>query len=99
MSAADPGSIAIGHSLQGTQFAPAAGDVVPRSEGVRVSGKIAGTICIVCGAGMVSGKEVVSLILARGLRDAGRNPASIACRWGTGAFVRRFGCDGSRYGL
>jgi len=99
MSAADPGSIAIGHRLQGTQFAPAAGDVVPRSEGVRVSGKIAGTICIVCGAGMVSGKEVVSLILARGLRDAGWNPEFIAGRWGNGDFVRRLEGDGFRYEL
>src|SRR5258705_8025120 len=29
------------------------------------------TIELVCGAGIVSGKEVVSLLLAQGLRDAG----------------------------
>ena len=57
-----------------------------------------GTVCIVCGAGMVSGKEVVSLMLARGLRDAGWNPQFITSRWNDGDFVRRLECEGFSFG-
>ena len=58
-----------------------------------------GTVCIVCGAGMVSGKEVVSLSLARGLRDAGWNPQFITSRWNDGDFVRRLERDGFPFEL
>jgi glycosyltransferase involved in cell wall biosynthesis len=58
-----------------------------------------GTVCIVCGAGMVSGKEVVSLSLARGLRSAGWNPQFITSQWNDGDFVRRLECDGFSFGL
>jgi hypothetical protein len=42
------------------------------------------TILIVCGAGIVSGKEIVSLHLARGLRDAGWNLEFVTSSWGDG---------------
>ena len=55
------------------------------------------TIEIVCGAGIVSGKEIVSLHLARGLRDAGWNPEFVTSSWGDGEFVRRLEQDGFKY--
>jgi glycosyltransferase involved in cell wall biosynthesis len=58
-----------------------------------------GTVCIVCGAGMVSGKEVISLSLARGLRSAGWNPQFITSRWNDGDFIRRLQGDGFSFGL
>jgi glycosyltransferase involved in cell wall biosynthesis len=64
-----------------------------------MSGTATGTVCIVCGAGMVSGKEVVSLSLARGLRSAGWNPQFITSRWNDGDFVRRLEGDGFSFGL
>src|SRR5262249_26113791 len=57
------------------------------------------TVCIVCGAGMVSGKEVISLALARGLRNAGWNPHFITSRWNGGDFVRRLQGDGFSFEL
>ena len=54
---------------------------------------------IVCGAGIVSGKEIVSLLLARGLRDAGWNPEFMTSPWGDGEFVRRLEQDGFNYRL
>ena len=38
------------------------------------------TVLMVCGAGLVSGKEIVCLLLARGLRDAGWNPEFMTSR-------------------
>ena len=55
------------------------------------------TIEIVCGAGIVSGKEIVSLLLARGLRDAGWNPEFVTSSWGDGEFIRRLEQDGFTY--
>jgi glycosyltransferase involved in cell wall biosynthesis len=57
------------------------------------------TIQIVCGAGTVSGKEIVSVLLAQGLRDAGWSPEFITSRWGDGEFVRRLKHDGFKYQL
>jgi glycosyltransferase involved in cell wall biosynthesis len=57
------------------------------------------TVQIVCGAGIVSGKEIVSLLLAHGLRDAGWTPAFITSSWGDGEFVRRLEQDGFNYQL
>jgi glycosyltransferase involved in cell wall biosynthesis len=54
-------------------------------------------VLIVCGAGLVSGKEIVSLLLARGLRDAGWNTGFITSRWGDGEFIRRLERDGFEY--
>jgi glycosyltransferase involved in cell wall biosynthesis len=58
-----------------------------------------GTVSIVCAAGMVSGKEVVSLALARGLRSAGWDPRFVTSRWSNGDFVRRLQCDGFPFEL
>src|SRR5450755_3052266 len=55
------------------------------------------TVLIVCGAGIVSGKEIVSLHLARGLRDAGWTSRFLTSEWGDGEFVRRLEHDGFRY--
>ena len=55
------------------------------------------TIQIVCGAGIVSGKEIVCLHLAHGLRDAGWNVEIITSSWGDGEFVRRLEQDGLKY--
>ena len=50
-----------------------------------------------CGAGIVSGKEIVSLHLARGLRDAGWNPEFVTSSWSDGEYVRRLKHDGFKY--
>jgi glycosyltransferase involved in cell wall biosynthesis len=55
------------------------------------------TVLIVCGAGIVSGKEIVSLHLARGLRDVGWNSWFLTSEWGDGEFARRLEYDGFRY--
>ena len=55
------------------------------------------TIELVCGAGIVSGKEVVSLLLAQGLRDAGWKVEFITSLWGDGEFVRRLDERGFKY--
>ena len=47
------------------------------------------SVQIVCGAGLVSGKEIVCLLLARGLRDAGWNPEFMTSRWSDVEFVRQ----------
>ena len=54
-------------------------------------------VLIVCGAGYVSGKEVVSLTLARGLRDLGYDVEFVASSWSDGDFVRRLDQAGFRY--
>ena len=48
-----------------------------------------GPIAIVCGAGYVSGKEVMALELAEGLRASGQRVICITSLWGNGDFVRR----------
>jgi glycosyltransferase involved in cell wall biosynthesis len=60
-------------------------------------GITADIIQIVCGAGIVSGKEIVSLLLGRGLRDAGWNPEFITSRWGNGQFILRLEQNGFKY--
>jgi glycosyltransferase involved in cell wall biosynthesis len=57
------------------------------------------TIQIVCGSRIVSGREIVSLLLARGLRDAGWNPEFMTSLWGDGEFVRRLKQDDFSYRL
>jgi glycosyltransferase involved in cell wall biosynthesis len=57
------------------------------------------SVQIVCGAGLVSGKEIVCLLLARGLRDAGWNPEFMTSRWSDGEFVRRLERDGFKFDL
>src|SRR5947207_9555590 len=46
-------------------------------------------VAIVCGAGIVSGKEVMALELGEGLREAGFEIHFITSRWGNGEFRRR----------
>ena len=46
-------------------------------------------VAIVSGAGIVSGKEVMVLELAEGLRDAGIEVHLITSRWGSGEFAKR----------
>jgi glycosyltransferase involved in cell wall biosynthesis len=47
------------------------------------------TAIMIVGAGIVSGKEIVSLNLANGLRANGWNVKLLTSRWGDGEFVRR----------
>ena len=54
-------------------------------------------VIIVCGAGSVSGKEIVSLLLASGLRDAGVNVEFVTSQWSDGEFVRRLELNGFKY--
>ena len=46
-------------------------------------------IAIVCGAGIMSGKEVIALELGQGLRDGGTDVHFLTSRWGSGEFGRR----------
>lgn len=46
-------------------------------------------IAIVCGAGIVSGKEIMALELGQGLREAGLAVHFVTSRWGSGEFGRR----------
>ena len=46
-------------------------------------------VAIVCGAGIVSGKEVMALELAKGLREEGCTVEMITSFWGNGEFRRR----------
>lgn len=46
-------------------------------------------IAIISGAGIVSGKEVMSLELGEGLRAAGEEVRFVTARWGNGEFARR----------
>jgi glycosyltransferase involved in cell wall biosynthesis len=48
-----------------------------------------GDIAIVCGAGIVSGKEIMALELGRGLSEAGAEVHFVTSRWGSGEFVNR----------
>jgi glycosyltransferase involved in cell wall biosynthesis len=46
-------------------------------------------LSIICGAGMVSGKEIMALELGRGLRQKGHSVAFVSSLWGDGAFHQR----------
>ena len=46
-------------------------------------------VAIVCGAGIVSGKEIMALELAKGLRDKGCEVEVVTSSWGNGEFRRR----------
>jgi glycosyltransferase involved in cell wall biosynthesis len=46
-------------------------------------------IGMVCAAGIVSGKEIMALELANGLREAGYEVSFVTSRWGSSDFVRR----------
>ena len=52
---------------------------------------------IVCGAGMVSGKEIMSLNLATGMRGVGWNVEFVTSRWGDAKFVSRLEEDCFKY--
>ena len=47
------------------------------------------SVAIVCAAGIVSGKEIMALELAKGLRDKGCIVDVVTSFWGNGEFVRR----------
>src|SRR5438045_3645449 len=46
-------------------------------------------VAIICGAGIVSGKEIMALELGKGLREAGIEIHFVTSRWGNGDFARR----------
>jgi glycosyltransferase involved in cell wall biosynthesis len=46
-------------------------------------------VFIVCGAGIISGKELIALILGRGLRDQGWDPEFVTSTWGDRDYVQR----------
>jgi glycosyltransferase involved in cell wall biosynthesis len=46
-------------------------------------------VAIVCGGGIVSGKEIMALELAKGLRDIGCEVEVVTSFWGNGEFLRR----------
>jgi glycosyltransferase involved in cell wall biosynthesis len=46
-------------------------------------------VAIICGAGIVSGKEIMVLELAAGLREAGVELHIVTSRWGSGEFAKR----------
>jgi glycosyltransferase involved in cell wall biosynthesis len=46
-------------------------------------------VAIVCGAGIVSGKEIMALELAKGLRKKGCSVDVVTSFWGNGEFLRR----------
>src|SRR5262249_7304336 len=54
---------------------------------------------IVCSAGIVSGKEIISLHLARGLRASGWDVEFMTSRWGDGEFARRLKHDQFKFQL
>jgi hypothetical protein len=43
-------------------------------------------VAIICGAGIVSGKEVMALELGKGLRDVGIEVQYVTSRWARGEF-------------
>ena len=53
-------------------------------------------IAIVCGAGIVSGKEIMAIELGEGLRNAGVEVQFLTSRWGSGDFSRRTAALGFR---
>lgn len=52
---------------------------------------------IVAPGGLVSGKEIMTLTLAEGLRAGGWQPRIMTSVWGTGEFRRRLDADGFAY--
>ena len=46
-------------------------------------------VAIVCGGGIVSGKEIMALELAKGLRDTGCEVEVVTSFWGNREFLRR----------
>ena len=46
-------------------------------------------LAVVCGAGMVSGKEIMALELGEGLRDRGHSIHYVTSLWGDGKFGQR----------
>lgn len=46
-------------------------------------------VAIICGAGIVSGKEIMALELGEGLRTRGRSVSYVTSRWGNGDFSER----------
>jgi glycosyltransferase involved in cell wall biosynthesis len=46
-------------------------------------------VSIICGAGMLSGKEMMALELGRGLRKAGHEISYVTSLWGDGKFLSR----------
>lgn len=46
-------------------------------------------VAIICGAGIVSGKEIMALELGEGLRAAGDDVVYVTSKWGNGEFSRR----------
>jgi glycosyltransferase involved in cell wall biosynthesis len=62
------------------------------------------TIAIICGAGMVSGKEIMALELGEGLRSINRPVVYATSKWGNGQFAdqlrnRQFSFDCLRLGF
>ena len=56
-------------------------------------------VYIVCAAGIVSGKEIVSLILGSGLRRQGWDVEFLTSNWGNGDFITRLQKEGFSYRL
>lgn len=54
-------------------------------------------ILLVCPAGLVAGKEIVSLALARGLREKGFDPEIVTSSWGSEEFSNRLAEEGFKY--
>ncbi len=48
--------------------------------------RMAGGIAIICGAGIVSGKEIMALELGQGLREKGKHVIYVTSLWGNGDF-------------
>jgi len=61
-----------------------------RGKGLGVGGKV----FVVCGAGIISGKELIALSLAKGLRDHGWAPEFITSIWGDRDYVQRLQAAG-----
>jgi glycosyltransferase involved in cell wall biosynthesis len=63
-----------------------------------LSGKMKVTkILIVCGAGIVAGKEIMALTLGRALREQGCDPEFVTSNWCDREFMRRMDCDNFKY--
>lgn len=50
------------------------------------------SVAVICGAGIVSGKEIMALELADGLRAKGDRIVYVTSLWGDGDFSRRLSC-------
>src|SRR3954451_6944555 len=51
-------------------------------------------VAIICGGGIVSGKEIMVLQLAESLRDIGVDVKVVSSRWTDGRFTERLGASG-----